>query len=187
MAKSTGWRRETETMAMAGDNSGNIGAADRWRQRLAEDRRRPHGRDRQLWRGERQTQSHGDPTGPNLRGWKECLLEHSISQASSSSPTRPARNPPPTAKIHHRRHGPALYRPLLRLLHRFERQRLRSPRRSHPRAGRHRLRFRGTQDAPPLHHRLRQVRLFRHLNASGEPKETAAPKAAAKPRRGKRL
>jgi hypothetical protein len=36
---------------------------------------------------------YGDWTGPNLKGWKECLLEHSI-QPVQHSPTRPARTRP---------------------------------------------------------------------------------------------
>src|ERR1700720_3960326 len=77
MAKSTGWQAETEAMAMATDNSGTLALmidGDNASPKivvglLAEIANYGVASVKRIY---------GDWTGPNLKGWKDCLLEHSI-------------------------------------------------------------------------------------------------------------
>lgn len=62
---------------------------------------------------------YGDWTKPNLNGWKECLLEHSIQPVQQFAYTD--RQECHRWRNDYRRYGLALYRPLLRLLHRLKR------------------------------------------------------------------
>ncbi len=61
---------------------------------------------------------YGDWTKPNLGGWKDCLLEHSIQPVQQFAYTT-GKNATDGA-MHHRCNGPALHRALFRILYRFQ-------------------------------------------------------------------
>ena len=105
---------------------------------------------------------YGDWTGPNLKGWKECQLEHSIQPIQQFAYTT-GKNATDGAMIID----------AMDLLYtgRFSGFCIVSSDSDFARlAARlrcHRLRIRRAKDPSPLHHRLRQVRLFRRAQRSG--------------------
>ena len=127
---------------------------------------------------------YGDWTGPNLKGWKGCLLEHSIQPVQQFAYTT-GKNATDGAMIID----------AMDLLYtgRFSGFCIVSSDsdfaqvgRKAPRAGRDRLRLRGAQDAAAVYHRLRQVRLFRRAQRRSAGSGTTAatePKPAGQSRR----